>query len=885
MLRVRHSLASIAAVSLVSASLGALGAGCGGGDSGGVLPPSEAGGDTQSDVTIPPPPGSDAQPDGMLPPSPDTGADVGSVDSGADVVPGDGGDGGGTLADGSDGAADAPVDACGGVTITSVTPTQAWNGLTVDLTITGTGFIPCTGDAGACADQFQLGGSGWALTNVSVPSSTTATATVPAGGPVGTYSLIDTQNGCTYSLANAYQILGATALISKIIPPYGWTGDDTPVTVIGSGFVSTPHATIHVPGMSPADQNLKSTAFVSTTSLTSIVPKGLTPGGPYDVTVINPNQTGGTLPAAFRVVSLPVPTISNVTPASLTTSQLGVTDNVTLTGCNFRAPLTVSTVDASGTVVAQTAGTLTCNGAATCPGGTNVCTLPATIGAGLAAGAYVVRLTDNDQQTSGDYSALVVTNPAAKLNTGYVTSSPLNVGRRSLGVASGRINDASRFLYAIAGEDAAGNALQSVEVAPLDLFGTTGSWFVERNTLNSKRSGAAVARLGEYVYVLGGTPSTSGTGGTTPTGTPMASIERAKILDLTDLPAVSDPASAAGSLAAGTWYYRVAVVRDGTDPDNPNGEGLPSDEGVITLSVTGGVTLTWTAPANAAHIAKYRIYRSAVVNGASQSEVFLADTASAATLSYTDDGTVAVGTMTPLQRGSTGVFITQSGALVHARLDANAVIAPDPTGQLYVYVTGGFGACVAATGPMSCYEYATISADGSTLGTFTPGATTFATARARHGAAVMDAANGIVPWSSNAAFVFLSGGVDDAGSSTSAEYAVVTAGGQLGAWTATNSGFAPQRDGGQLEIVNGYLYAFFGGNAATHTYTPSTSFSYATSQTTTTVTLFQSWSDAVAATPTGLGRMGVTLESAYFYVIGGTSNDTDALTSVYQIIY
>jgi hypothetical protein len=31
--------------------------------------------------------------------------------------------------------------------------------------------------------------------------------------------------------------------------------------------------------------------------------------------------------------------------------------------------------------------------------------------------------------------------------------------------------------------------------------------------------------------------------------------------------------------------------------------------------------------------------------------------------------------------------------------------------------------------------------------------------------------------------------------------------------------------------------------------------------------------------------MGVTLESAYFYVIGGTTNDADAVGTVYQVIY
>ena len=56
-------------------------------------------------------------------------------------------------------------------------------------------------------------------------------------------------------------------------------------------------------------------------------------------------------------------------------------------------------------------------------------------------------------------------------------------------------------------------------------------------------------------------------------------------------------------------------------------------------------------------------------------------------------------------------------------------------------------------------------------------------------------------------------------------------------------------------------------------------------ETAATNTLGDSWSNATATTPVALGRMGVTLESAYFYVIGGSTNDTDAVGTVYQVNY
>ena len=58
-----------------------------------------------------------------------------------------------------------------------------------------------------------------------------------------------------------------------------------------------------------------------------------------------------------------------------------------------------------------------------------------------------------------------------------------------------------------------------------------------------------------------------------------------------------------------------------------------------------------------------------------------------------------------------------------------------------------------------------------------------------------------------------------------------------------------------------------------------------TSIVTTTTISFGNWSNAGGNLGTGIGRHGIALESAYFYAIGGTTNDTDALTSVSQIIY
>jgi hypothetical protein len=586
-------------------------------------------------------------------------------------------------------------------------------------------------------------------------------------------------------------------------------------------------------------------------------------------------------------VSLPVPTIQAVTPSALTTSQLGVADNVTIAGCNLRSPLTVATVTAAGAVTNQTAGTPDCTGAATCPGGTNVCTLKATIGAGLVTGPYVVRVTNTDQTTSADYSTLVVTNPSAKLDTGFATSAnKLVTGRRSLVTTSARINDASRFLFAIGGEKADNTVLDSVEVAPLDPFGVLGAWFVQRNKLAAPRSGAAIVQLGKYIYVISGTSTfatTSGTGGIAPSGTPLATVERAKLLDATDIPSLSDPVTkTTGSLDAGSWYYRVAAVRDATDPDNANGETLASDPIVASLGFKGSITLTWTPPTSSGHVAKYRVYRTPTVNGKSGDEVLLAETADGTAVTFTDDGSKTPGTDKPLARGSTGTFGAAS-TLLHARLNAGAAIAKDPAGQAYVYVVGGWGKCDDAgqNRLMGCYEYATLSADGQTLGAFTAGANSLVTARQRAGVTRMSAGEGPTTWTGNAAFIVVAGGNGPGTPQDSVEVANVTNGGVLGAFAKQTN---PQpRDGVLFQAANGYFYQF-GGSTAPGTYQTGSVLANVTAQTATTLTV-ANWSNAVSVFTTGRGRMGGTLESAFFYFVGGTSNDAKVLDTVEQIIY
>ena len=89
----------------------------------------------------------------------------------------------------------------------------------------------------------------------------------------------------------------------------------------------------------------------------------------------------------------------------------------------------------------------------------------------------------------------------------------------------------------------------------------------------------------------------------------------------------------------------------------------------------------------------------------------------------------------------------------------------------------------------------------------------------------------------------------------------------------------------QIAIVNGEAYDFMGGTAP-NMYAGTGSLSSLSAVTATSVT-FGPWSSNASALPGSavLGRFGLSIESAYFYVVGGTSNDADAQRTAYRILY
>ena len=227
---------------------------------------------------------------------------------------------------------------------------------------------------------------------------------------------------------------GDPVSLGAVAPQFAWKDAPTALTLTGTGFVATPK--VYLRSADGTLTQIRHVAFVSSTSITAVVPAGLT-AGTYEIAVINANTCAGTLVGGVRVVAEAPPVILDVAPATGTT-QTDVP--VTITGCHFEADAQLSVVTAAGAVTVMSNSAPVCNGApdARC-NGTPLCTMSGTVQTktkALPVGAYLVRATNVARNTWGEFATFVVTNPSGNLGS-WVASPSLVVGRRSLGVVAG----------------------------------------------------------------------------------------------------------------------------------------------------------------------------------------------------------------------------------------------------------------------------------------------------------------------------------------------------------------------------------------------------------------------------------------------------------------
>jgi hypothetical protein len=805
-----------------------------------------------------------------------------------------------------------------------VDPAVVFNGIVTQATIYGSGIalpiqsVTLTPSGGGAAVNFAACGAN------APPCFTTDPVhpnriqiQIPVGTVPGTYDVdvVDSTSGCPDAhLAAGLKVTAQTTLAlatPAIDPAFGWTGGTTAVT-IASTFGSTllPGARVYLnPTTATATTvatALGAVAKIDDLHLSALVPSGLPVGG-YDVIVVNPDGSVGVQTAAFQVTAQPPPTVVTVSPGQLPTNAAQAT---TIVGTNFRGTPVVSFTcfDALGASIAGApVFTASGTGAPTCDA-TQRCTLSGTLSFGTAA-ACVVRVTNSDDLTFGEFSAVAFTAPAGNLaaaitqgGTPPATFRLSAGGRHAPVVLGGDATSAARFLHVVGGDDATGAPLGTVETSALAANGQPTGFGVQRTRLVTPRTFAAgaLATIGgsrRYLYVAGGSSTVAGT------TTRLASVERAAVLEPNERGSVVDlqlEVDKSNGVGAGLWYYRVAAVLGPTDPVNPNGENLPSDPFPVQLPDLGAtkvdVTVAWAAVPNAA---TYRVYRSAtradVAGGPlAGDEVVIAEVAAPAT-TFKDTGAVQLAGVTdhPLPIGSLGAW-SQVATLSVPREGPGAAFLADPvvanTG--YLYVLGGRSDDVTA---LASYELLPITIDPvtgvQTAGTMAVGANPMPSARWRFGAvaATSDLSTRISPATP---FVYALAGLNGAGAVVNdVVAATVGAGGQLQGATTTwyDVGAASQLSPGSPGIMAGFRVFGFGGlKTGAPTNAVPSAIVCAPGQsgcaTNPNPPFVVNW-NAGQTLSVARGDPGGTLTGAFIYMVGGSGLTTPALDTVEYFVW
>lgn len=172
------------------------------------------------------------------------------------------------------------------ISIASIDPNSGPQNLTTDITIHGKNFVDPT--------KINLGTT--ELSPVTWVDSGNLTSTIPAGLTPGTYDVIVTNpDGSSSTLISGYTVLEASSVtISAIDPTYGFSDQNTDVTISGNGF--EPNSIVVI------SQELTNIQFISAEQLHGTVPAGISPGI-YDVIVAVPTGDSAVLKDGFEIKS------------------------------------------------------------------------------------------------------------------------------------------------------------------------------------------------------------------------------------------------------------------------------------------------------------------------------------------------------------------------------------------------------------------------------------------------------------------------------------------------------------------------------------------------------------------------------------------------------
>ena len=184
------------------------------------------------------------------------------------------------------------------------------------VTITGTDFV----DGGLFG--VTIGGTNAAGVFV---NTTTITATTPAH-VAGVVDVVITNNdGQTTTGTGAFTYIAAPApTFTSITPNSGPIEGGTPVTIVGTNFVSGGSFGVSIGGTNAAG------VFVNTTTITATTPAHV--AGVVDVVITNNDGQTATGTGAFTYIAAPAPTFASITPNS---GPIEGGTPVTIVGTNF----------------------------------------------------------------------------------------------------------------------------------------------------------------------------------------------------------------------------------------------------------------------------------------------------------------------------------------------------------------------------------------------------------------------------------------------------------------------------------------------------------------------------------------------------------------------
>ena len=432
------------------------------------------------------------------------------------------------------------VVAAAAPTLTSISPNFGLRGTAVNVTLTGTNFVPASTVVATPAV------AGFSITNVVVASATsiTATFTSSTSAAIGNVN-IDVVTGSVASNTLPFAINGP--VLTSISPASGTRGTSVPVTLTGTGLTGTGICTpACLPGVNVSGGGVTVTGVTVVSDTTVNATFNFTAGAPLGARNVTTTSAAGTSNAIGFTVNPPTPNLTSISPS---TGARGTPVPVTLTGIGFTG---ATAVNVSGTGITQPAAGST--GAFTVVNDTTI-TTTFIISATAALTARNVTVT-----TAGGLSnpvAFTVVTPG----TPTLSSISPNVGLRGTPTAVTLTGTGFTATGTTVNVQAPANGLTITGVTVVNPTTITA-------TFNTSATGGGAATLGPrsiYVTTPGGS---TGTVTYTVTGPTLTSISPASAERGTTVPVSIFGSGLTGTTAitvsgAGVTVSGTTVVNDG----------------------------------------------------------------------------------------------------------------------------------------------------------------------------------------------------------------------------------------------------------------------------------------------------------------------------------